>query len=174
MKYDLKNEKIAVHCKTLEEAEKVVDKMLECGHEEKFKGRSVEWFKEEGERAYFIKEDNTIDAINPNFFAWHTNEIIPASEYLSQFEEVPKYGDKVWDENGGKWVVAGLINGYLCVFSDDEEKKAFEHGGVFGLLPLKNYRTTDPALDKKVLELTKEEAQKELAKLKGVEIKIKE
>lgn len=172
MKYDLKKEKIAVHCQTFDEAYKSLSYAIKLGfklYETTNIHNEVGGIKE---YPYFIIDsDDKID--------WYKHkegveqdgyQIITASEYLSQFEEVLKYGDKVWDENGNERIFAGFINGICCVFDNIKEKEDFEKGDVyFCITPLKHYRTTDPALDKKVLELTKEEAQKELTKLKGVD-----
>lgn len=180
MKYDLKKEKIVVHCQTLEEAEKVQEKGLELGL---CAVTLIKLFKE-GRRHFVIKE-NYIE-YGKNKYDWEEEgyQIIPASEYLSQFgcisneimEEVPKYGDKVWvrdseDEEWSELIFAGFIDDQVCVFYSHEQRKLFEsRNGSFVLLPYSHYRTTDPGLDKKVLELTLSEIAEKL----GVdEVKIK-
>lgn len=96
-----------------------------------------------------------------------------------QEQLLPKYGDKIWVRDSEKdgWqeaIFAVFINGVCCTFRIKESKMGFEDNTSFSLAPYNHYRLTDPALDKKTLELTKEEALSRLAKFEGVEeIKIK-
>lgn len=175
MKYDLKNEKIAVHCQTSEEAKKVVHKMLKSGIElqdDVSKNETIGFFKL-GSAFFFSDYQCKIDSWEDREAAMEQGyKIIPASEYLSQFEEVPKYGDKVWgrDSEEDEWdkdsfIFACFIDEVCCVFLNEDEKHDFENKGCqFSLIKFNHYRTTDPAKDLPTLSL------QEIADLKGVSI----
>lgn len=88
MKYDLKKEKIAVHCQTLEEAEKVLDKLKELGanplHNASY------YFHFEGKKLCFRYFSEIFTYDNKENYIYNGFKIITASEYLSQFEEAQK------------------------------------------------------------------------------------
>jgi hypothetical protein len=88
-------------------------------------------------------------------------------------EKEPVYGDIVWvrDSEDSEWdkrPFAAIINGVCCTFTNSEFEDYFDeprHVGVITLNPWSEYRTTDPALDKKTLKLS----PKEIAEKYGVD-----
>lgn len=140
---DLKKEKIAIKPESQDEANKVVDKLVEMGYNinNAFTDPKI-WFQDSDKTLYRITEIGSIlwlytsvDAIEQGY------SIITAKEFFSWFEEAkPKYGDKVWvrDSEKNEWK-EGEFLGFIGSTCTAVFKEVFLFGNF------KYYRTTDPA-----------------------------
>ena len=88
-------------------------------------------------------------------------------ELVSTIEKEPVYGDTVWvrynseDIRWSKATFIAIINKRCAALHNDDKLYMFEKGNFCYVALYDEYRTTDPALDKKTIKLTlKEIAEK--------------
>ena len=121
MKYDVKTEKIAIHCPTKELAEKVFKKFIELGVE----------ICDESDKNYLNYTHlrgytNDFGYDNGYYYQKNGYQIIPAQEYLDSFEWIPKRGEMVMTCVGERIFIADLgeqiEHRYLFVLPKHEQK----------------------------------------------------
>jgi len=121
MKYDVKKEKIAIHCPTKELAEKVIDKFIELGVEIK-----ATWWPSYEEETCFRAYYNVFGYEKQYFYQENGYKIITAQDYLDSFEWIPKRGEMVMTEYGRSIFIADLGEQikyrYILVMSGQEER----------------------------------------------------
>lgn len=128
----------------------------------------------------YEEEQPQIEAINssrlPEFRLTPPPPEIPKAPKTPPFKQPqPKYGDTVWVRNSEeagweKTIFIDLIdNGFNCRCVSKNTIIYFKKEQSFDVICWRQYRLTDPALDKETLTMTTEEALKELARLKGVD-----
>ena len=113
MKYDVKKEKIAIHCPTKKLAEKVIDKFIELGVNNCDESNKKDWGVE-NEVTCFRGYANEFGYDNEYFYQKNGYQIIPAQEYLDSFEWIPKRGDMVMTEYGRRIFIADLGEQIKC------------------------------------------------------------
>jgi len=125
MKYDVKKEKIAIHCPTKDLAKKVIDKFIELGVGHCDESNKNDW-SIENEVTCFRGYTNDFGYDDKDYYQKNDYQIIPAQKYLDSFEWIPKRGEMVMTEFGERIFIADVgeqfENRYLFLLSGYEKE----------------------------------------------------